>query len=649
MATIADPRAYSESLWQAHAASLDLSGKTMFLTGATGFFGSWTLDLLAYLHRHGRGPRVLALSRNPQTFLARRPDYAGQSWLQWLAADIADYRFPEQRFDYVIHAAHISPQAAPATPLTIFDATVTAARHVLDHAVARHCGRLLLVSTGAVGRAAAPDCATDWHGSNAAYCEAKRTSETLAALYRASRGLAVVVARPFSFVGPGLPLDGTFAIGNFIRDALWRDEISVQSDGTPVRTYLYAADLAIWILKILIDGIDGRTYNIGSDSALDLREAAKQVGRQLCPDKHVHILGVPPQMPGASPADRYVPDIAAARGELGLDVWTDFVTAVALTANAAAVDSASLVASQTGPTTGGQNNPHFDDDRVIWRDAYSGLYQPTDYSSQFDDQWRLYLENKEGFRNHSGVDTSDPYIDDRIFELTGVAGYLAGNRQPGAAKPYGSDRHIGGRLFLEPRFPVDFFAGKRCLDLGCGAGRWTRTMQAMGATVKSADVSPHALVEALDLFRIAGERPDLHGAFDFVLCWGVIMCTHDPLEAFANVAKTVRPGGHLYIMVYAPTYHNSEFVRHARLKYHRELVSSDDKLNYAYELADTPGNAINILDMLNTFYNWTIPEETVHDWFRRHGFTDTVTLNAREADKCAYHVLGRLPSGDSGI
>ncbi len=298
-------------------------------------------------------------------------------------------------------------------------------------------------------------------------------------------------------------------------------------------------------------------------------------------------------------------------------------------------------------------NPHFDDDRIVWDDAYSGTYGPVPYSVQFDDQWRFFLERREGFHQHTGVETDDPYIDDRIFELTGVAGYLAGNRAAGSGPAYGVDRHIGGRLYLEPSFPIDFFQGKRCLDLGCGAGRWTRTLKTLGASVKSADVSPHALestrrfnddVEGLDLFDILDRRPDLHSAFDFTLCWGVIMCTHDPALGFRNVARTVRQGGHLYTMVYAPTYHNSDFVVKSRKFYHKVLSSIDQKLAFAYKISDDRRNAINVLDMLNTFYNWTIQEDTIHQWYHDQGFDEVITLNRNERDKCAYHVLGRRRS-----
>jgi hypothetical protein len=119
------------------------------------------------------------------------------------------------------------------------------------------------------------------------------------------------------------------------------------------------------------------------------------------------------------------------------------------------------------------------------------------------------------------------------------------------------------------------------------------------------------------------------------------MCTHDPQLAFANVAQTVKPNGHLYTMIYAPTYHRSDWVCEKRKYYHSHLQTMEEKLRYAYEIADRPENVINYLDMLNTFYNWTVPEDVIHNWYRKSGFVDVLTLNKKEPNACAYHVLGR--------
>lgn len=67
-----------------------------------------------------------------------------------------------------------------------------------------------------------------------------------------------------------------------------------------------------------------------------------------------------------------------------------------------------------------QKNLHFDDNRLCWRDEYSGEYQPPEagYSEQFDLQWKLALAGRDGFCNHPGASVEDNYIDDRVYEPT---------------------------------------------------------------------------------------------------------------------------------------------------------------------------------------------------------------------------------------
>jgi nucleoside-diphosphate-sugar epimerase len=161
-------------------------------------------------------------------------------------------------------------------------------------------------------------CVSNSTGS--AYGEAKRAQETLAAIYAQEHGLEAVMTRCFAFAGPGLPLDGHFAIGNFVRDALGgANAIELKSAGEAVRSYLHGADLAAWLLFLLARGKAGQAYNVGSDQALTIAELAMRVGQRLAPHKPVRILG----RPGESGARSwYVPNIGKARS-LGLEVWTD--------------------------------------------------------------------------------------------------------------------------------------------------------------------------------------------------------------------------------------------------------------------------------------------------------------------------------------
>jgi nucleoside-diphosphate-sugar epimerase len=153
---------------------------------------------------------------------------------------------------------------------------------------------------------------------DSAYGEGKRAAELLCAIYQREHGLAAKIARCFAFAGPHLPLDAHFAIGNFIRDAIAGGPVRVKGDGTSFRSYLYAADLAVWLWTILFRGAACRPYNVGSEEAVSIAEIAETVKRLLVPNGKVLIER--PSNPAISPS-RYIPSTQRARQELNLSQW----------------------------------------------------------------------------------------------------------------------------------------------------------------------------------------------------------------------------------------------------------------------------------------------------------------------------------------
>jgi dTDP-glucose 4,6-dehydratase len=233
----------------------------------------------------------------------------------------------------------MATEAGPGfSPSASFQTAIAGTEHVLTYAALRGTRKLLLTSSGAVYGTQPPDCerlTEDHIGAprpedvSAGYGHGKRAEEYLCAVAAAQSDLEAKIARCFAFVGPRLPLDANFAIGNFIRDVLYRDRIEVSGDGTARRSYLYAADLAVWLWTILIRGESGRPYNVGSEADLSIAELARVVARVVRPDIAVRIADAP--VAGASPA-RYVPSTVRAALELDLQTRVDLDDAVLRTA-----------------------------------------------------------------------------------------------------------------------------------------------------------------------------------------------------------------------------------------------------------------------------------------------------------------------------
>jgi dTDP-glucose 4,6-dehydratase len=152
---------------------------------------------------------------------------------------------------------------------------------------------------------------------NSAYGQGKRISEFLCGTWSKVYGFDAVIGRLFAFVGPMLPLDANFAVGNFIRDAMAGGPVQIRGDGTPYRSYLYAADLAIWLWTLLLRGERGAAYNVGSAEEVTIRDLARRVVEVAAPGAEIRIAR--PPVPGV-PAERYVPSTERAAG-LGLRPW----------------------------------------------------------------------------------------------------------------------------------------------------------------------------------------------------------------------------------------------------------------------------------------------------------------------------------------
>jgi nucleoside-diphosphate-sugar epimerase len=319
------------SVWQS------LQGQRIFITGGTGFVGCWLMEALIWANQElNLGLSLSVLSRQPDAFRAKVPHLATHPIVRLMQGNVTDLQHINEPYDVVIHAA--TDVVKPDTdPRTVFDDIVDGTKQTLALATRCHAKRYLLTSSGAVYGRQPTDVthmpesflgAPDTMQTNTAYGQGKRIAEWMARCHADQHGLDIKIARCFAFVGPYMALDAQFAIGNFIRDSLKGVKIQVGGDGTPYRSYLYAADLIIWLLTILIDGKD-RVYNVGSSKQISIAELAKQVSLTLTGAESVAMAKEP--VPG-KPPEQYVPATLLCAA-LGLEEYTDITDAVQRTAS----------------------------------------------------------------------------------------------------------------------------------------------------------------------------------------------------------------------------------------------------------------------------------------------------------------------------
>jgi SAM-dependent methyltransferase len=196
--------------------------------------------------------------------------------------------------------------------------------------------------------------------------------------------------------------------------------------------------------------------------------------------------------------------------------------------------------------------------------------------------------------------------------------------------------------------PVEWFAGKKILDAGCGPGRHSWAFGMLGAEVTAFDMSDNGLEAArrdcAELPNIRFEKRNIleplpYGSnFDLVWCYGVVHCTGDMVRALSNIARHVKPGGYLYIMVYAEPRRTNVY----EYQYYHEIAALRDAIrpltfdqkqavlenlegkNLTLAWFDAISSEINELytiEELRMLFDWlgfselkrTMPEETMHN------------------------------------
>ena len=307
---------------------------SFFITGATGLFGSW---ILAFLHWTIK----LKLAEPQVSILSRSKTSLSPRWFEVIEGDVRNFHLGKTKFDYFIHLA--APSALDTNngmkDLEKFDMLSKGTRRVLDLAKNLARKRVLVTSSGAVfggfdSSRMHPISECDrsmlvYDSSKQGLGLGKKVAEFITRDYCVNGLVDASVARCFSFVGPGLPTDLHYAVGNFIANAISTRKITIEGNGLIQRSFMDLGDMVLWLLRILFDGRSGEDYNVGSSEAVTLYQLASKITELVDEDIEIEVLGKANTNVGVPANFYYIPNVDKASQQLDLKHLTNLNNSLA--------------------------------------------------------------------------------------------------------------------------------------------------------------------------------------------------------------------------------------------------------------------------------------------------------------------------------
>lgn len=251
-----------------------LSGKTLLVTGATGFIGSFIIRALMLKNeRDGLGVKVIALVRSEDKARSLYGEYEKKGMLTFLVQDVCEALPTGRRADFVIHcASNAAPREYSLYPVETMKTNFFGTMNLLDYAKAVQAESFLYVSTIEIygtthGLDTIPE---DVYGEidamkiRSCYPLSKKGCETLCASYADEYGLDIKIGRLSYIFGPGMKPGDSKIVALFPKCIADGENIVMKSKGEQLRSYTYVTDAVTGLLTVLLEGKNGEAYNIAS-------------------------------------------------------------------------------------------------------------------------------------------------------------------------------------------------------------------------------------------------------------------------------------------------------------------------------------------------------------------------------------------------
>jgi UDP-glucuronate decarboxylase len=267
----------------------ELRNKTILITGGNGLIASTMIDMLAVINKdHDANISIYALCRGREKAEKRFAEYLQEDFFHLLIQDVCDPVQSDSKFDYVVHAAgNAHPLAFSTDPVGTMKTSMIGTINLLEYAIAHNTQKFLLVSSSEI-YGENPSLENGFHEDSwgridsmdprSCYSEGKRAAESLCASYGRQYGLHINAVRPGYIYGGAITGENSRADAQFLRNAVYGEDIVLKSTGSQLRSYCYVKDCVTGILTVLAYGEAGMAYNIASRKCeATVREFAETV------------------------------------------------------------------------------------------------------------------------------------------------------------------------------------------------------------------------------------------------------------------------------------------------------------------------------------------------------------------------------------
>jgi nucleoside-diphosphate-sugar epimerase len=276
-----------------------LKGKTVLITGANGFIPSYLVDFLLFLNENSIPVNIIGIARNQEHASARFFRYLEKDHFKLMIQDVCEPIGIEEPINYVIHAAsQASPKYFSKDPCGTLLPNVSGTYNLLELSRTKQIEAFLFISSGEVYGEFSKDRVSirendygplDPTNIRSCYAESKRMGETMCRSWQHQFGVPIKIARLSHTYGPGMRLDDGRVFADFVSDIVNKRDIVLKSDGTAKRPFCYIADTVSGIFTVLLKGLIGHAYNVGSVNEISILDLANLL-IELFPEDNLKVI-----------------------------------------------------------------------------------------------------------------------------------------------------------------------------------------------------------------------------------------------------------------------------------------------------------------------------------------------------------------------